>query len=102
MLSNLMPEPGSPDDVDRIWDMTCRGGGAPPPAPHRVQFSLVCPSRATADYLAQYLARSAEFTCSPVRPGVSGGGAEYWGLEVVSPEGPLSLSFLRDACATVR
>ena len=101
MLSAMMPEPGSPDEVNRLWDLMCKGG-PPPSTPHRIQFSLACLSRATADFIAQYLEHSAEFTSTPPRPSVSDEGREYWDLEVISREEPLSLPFLQQTCATVR
>jgi hypothetical protein len=98
---NVEPDTASPEDVERMWDLITRRG-APPSVLHRVQFTLACPDGMTAQFLAQYLGRSADFTSTPASPRVSDDGHEYWSLEATSSEGPLSLNFLRQVCATVR
>ena len=67
----------------------------------QVQFWLACPDRATGEFVAQYLAHSADFTATVPRPRVSEGGREYWDLAVTSYKGGLSLAFLRQVCDTV-
>ena len=94
------PETGSSEDVNRLWDQMTRRG-RPSTAPRRVQFWLVCPNEQVAKFMAQYLERSQGFLSKSPRPSISEDGEEYWALQVTSPEAPLSLAFLRDACGSV-
>jgi hypothetical protein len=84
-----------------MWDLISRHG-PPPKDPRTVTFYLACPDRLTADFLAQYLERTADFTSSPPDPAISSEGQDYWDLHVTSYEATLSLGFLRQIGATVR
>lgn len=95
------PDYGSTEDVDRLWDLITRRG-VPPTTLHRVRFSLACPDRASAQFLAQYLEHAADSTWTAARPRVANDAHEYWYLEVTSDQGPFSLLFLRRTCGTVR
>jgi hypothetical protein len=91
---------GSPEDVNRLWDLMARNR-TPPATPHRVQFSIACPTRAAGEFLVQYLEHSAGFRPAVLRAAVSEDGVEYWDLDISSYEGSLSLAFLRKVCSTV-
>ena len=97
----MIPEAGSPEDVEYIWNLMSKRGALPGTL-HRLEYSISCPDRATAAFVAQYLDHLAGFSCGPPRPSVTHDGHEYWDLQLVSGEGHLSLAFLRESTATVR
>ena len=97
----MIPETGSPEEVEYIWDLMSKRGSLPGRL-HRLEYSLSCPNRPTAEFVAQYLEHRAGFSSAPPSPSVSHDGHEYWDLQLVSGEGHLSLAFLRQSTATVR
>ena len=98
----LVPlDPTSPEDIERMWDLMTHHH-VPTGEYTQVQFGLACPDHATGEFLAQYLAHSADFTAAVPCPRVSEDGREYWDLAVTSYGAGLSLAFLRQVCRTVR
>ena len=95
------PVIGSPEDVNRLWDLISRRG-TPPSKSHRLQFSIACPTRAAGEFLVQYLTHSNGFVGAALKPAVSEDGQEYWDLQIDSYEGSLALGFLQRACSIVR
>ena len=91
---------GSPEDVNRLWELLTRRG-IPPTSPHRVQFSIACPTCAIGEFLVQYLEHSANFGPAVLRAAVSEDAEEYWDLDITSYERSLSLAFLLTVCSTV-
>jgi hypothetical protein len=93
-------EIGSPEDVNRMWDLISRHN-LPASQPYRVEFSISCPTRTAGEFLAQYLERSLGFCPAAPQPAVSPDSKEYWDLNVTSSEGSPSLAFLRQVCNPV-